>query len=175
MQSSIDAGYGVPIVKPLIILILVLTGLLILLFGKVFSPENDVDANSPSQQVASARHPLLPPLANSNSGQAPPTIDEYLLRQIVRENPGDSAAAAPTAAEHQLPEISSDLALAEDNQRRFEEVSQQIEYIASAGNISIGEMEALHTEIAHLDSTSRKLALRKLTQALNSGAIDGSF
>lgn len=161
--------------KALIILSLVQTGLLILLFGKVLSLESDVAAHSHSQQTASARHPLLPPLADSNSGQAHPSNDEYLLRQIIREELGDSAAAAPTATKYQPQELSLDPALAEDNQRRFEKVSQQIEHIASVGNISIGEMEALHTEIAQLDKTSRTLALRKLTQALNSGAIDGRF
>ena len=52
-------------------------------------------------------------------------------------------------------------------------VSQQLDYYVSLGRISEAEMAQLQSDIARLDPDARTDMLRRLTQALNSGMLEG--
>ena len=80
----------------------------------------------------------------------------------------DADGQAPASTTHEP-------ATAAEQQYQFERVGQQIEYFSSVGHITDTEMGNLQTEIARLDQAGRREMLRKLTQALNSGAIEGRF
>ena len=151
----------------LTILAVVQTGLLILLFTRVITLDDehgDSLANSTDNS---------PSDANVASGFS--SIDEYLLRQIIQEelaaygSTSDNAQAGEPDANNFDPET----AIANDHQ--FERVSDQIDYFSSIGKISDTEMGELQFEIAKLDEAGRRAALRKLAQALNSKSIDGRF
>lgn len=161
--------------KALTILSLVQTGLLILLFGRVVSLEDDLAAQSPIEQRPSTSDPFIPAPANDYSGQAYSSIDEDQLRRIIREELGAYSAVTANAEGHEPEASISDPATLAENQYQLDRVSEQIEYFASVGRISDADMQDLQIEIANLDAASRPLALRKLTQALNSGAIEGRF
>lgn len=168
-------GRGVPRVKALTILSLVQTGLLILLFGRVVSLEDELAAQSPDEQTKFASYPFFPPPANDYSSQAYLPIDEDQLRRIIREELGAYSAVTANAEGHEPEASISNPATLAENQYQLDRVSEQIEYFASVGRISDADMQDLQTEIARLDKTDRTATLRKLTQALNSGAIDGRF
>lgn len=161
--------------KALAILSLVQTALLILLFGRVLSLEGQLPMESPMEQPPSANVPLYSQTANDYSGEAYWSIDEVQLRNIIREELGTYSGVAASADGNEPQARAADFATTTEKQYQFDSVSQRIEYFASVGRISDSEMQVLQMEIANLDQANRPLALRKLTQALNSGAIEGRF
>ncbi len=110
--------------KALTILSLVQTGLLILLFGRVVSLEDDLAAQSPIEQRPSASDPFIPAPANDYSGQAYSSIDEDQLRRIIREELGAYSAVTANAEGHEPEASISDPATLAENQYQLDRVSE---------------------------------------------------
>jgi hypothetical protein len=165
-------------VRLLTILAVVQTGLLILLFTRMITLD-DEHGDLLRDQKNNQRDLLTNSTDNSRSdtkvASGFSSIDEYLLRQIIQEelaaygSTSDNALAGEPEANHFDPES----AIANDHE--FERVSDQIDYFSSIGKISDTEMGELQFDIAKLDEVGRRAALRKLTRALNSKSIDGRF
>ena len=149
--------------------------LLVFLIGKVLVIEDELTADSGSAQdtVASSDDATLP--ADYVADNSLTSIDEESLRMIIREELDAyadtiAATARQTEGNVQLP--------ARDPHAdavQLEHVSEQIEYFMSVGRMSDSEMANLEREIARLDTEGRRAMLRKLTKAMNTGAIDARF
>ncbi len=88
------------------------------------------------------------------------------VRAIVREE----LARAGQAAERQQP---ADYSLPEvESQARLEAFYLEVEAYVGRGMISDQEMSDLQSQMAGLNPPEQKLALRRLTQAINSGGVD---
>jgi len=161
--------------KALTILSVVQTGLLILLFSRSIALEDELATRSQSAPATTANNPIFSPTADNSSRQAYSSIDEGQLRRIIREELDGHASNTPNTNGQVSQSASYDPATAAEQQYQLDQVSQRIEYFSSVGNISDMEMVDLQMEIARLDDAGRTAMLRKLTQAMNSGAIDGRF
>jgi hypothetical protein len=102
-------------------------------------------------------------------------LDEQKLRKIVREELRAQLDELAISAPRNSNETVIETVSAADYQYRLEEVSQNLDYYLEQGQISDTDMIRLQTEIAQLDAKGRKQMLSLLTQALNSGELDGHF
>jgi hypothetical protein len=161
--------------KALFILSVVQTGLLILLFSRTIALEEEPAVRSASASGPTANTPFHSQNADNSLRQGYSSIDEGQLRRIIREELIEYGLNTPNTNRQVSQPPSHDFATASEKQYQLEQVSQRIEYFSSIGSISDMEMGNLQTEIAKLDGAGRTAMLRKLTQAMNSGAIDGRF
>ena len=109
------------------------------------------------------------PLPSANSG----TIDEQRLRQVV----GDEVRAQLAGFKTQMSAADSNAApppvhrdTAEENRRR-DQVAQQIENYRSVGQISNQEMQKLQSEVARLAPPDRQQMMSRLARAINAQEI----
>ena len=145
-----------------------------MLLGKfvLFEPDSTVAGHAGRNTLMS--DPFNDPATDRNA-TAIYYMDDNQLRQIIREELGALLDSKPG------PETKKDAIVASnaiDNteiQYQRELVAQQLEYYASVGSISDMDMQKLQGEITKLDEVSRREMLRKLTQALNSGELQGRF
>ena len=152
--------------KSLIFLALAQTALILILLIKVIDLDRRTDT-APSEVVAA-------PEIGKQSITSPRPLDEGRLRQIVREEVGallNTFGAAPPSAAAKDPEPVS----AVEYQYRLEAAMQNLESYIEQGEISDMEMANFQTEIAQLDDEGRRQMLSLLTQALNSGELEGRF
>lgn len=161
--------------KALIILSLIQTGLLILLYSRTTALESELTALSLEALGTTASGSLLSPSVESSLDETRSSIDDARLRQIIREELSTITAIASNSGGRAPESVTYDAGTEAERQVQLDQVSQRIEYYSSVGSISEIEMGNLEMEIAKLDAAGRKAMLRKLTQALNSGAIDGRF
>lgn len=161
--------------KVLTILSVIQTCLLILLFSRTTALESEVASQSPNAPSVPSGNSFLSPSVDSSSGDAFSSIDEFQLRQIIREELGAYAATSSNPDGRVSESATYDPDTAAKRQVQLDLVSQKIEYYSSLGSISEIEMGDLEMEIARLDAAGRREMLRKLTQALNSGTLDGRF
>lgn len=92
-----------------------------------------------------------------------------IVREELRAQIGALASSATGADSTTAPDPYDEI----EYQQRYELVDQELEFFIDQGTISDSEMAALQMEIAKLDAQGRKQMLRRLTQALNSGELDG--
>lgn len=100
---------------------------------------------------------------------------EDRLRQIIREELAARPVHTSTSIEQMHAFSGSGSVNSDENQIKRDIVVQQLEYHKSAGEISNADMQKLQMQIGKLDEVSRREMLRKLTQALNSGELQGRF
>ena len=150
-------------------------GLLILIVTRITALDNRVTAQpatTPANPVG--RYSQAPP-PDAQSDNQLSSNDEARLRQIIREE----LRAHPATGTNSDSLITKSATPNPDNRPessfQLDRVSQKIDYFSSVGHISEVEMGNLEMEIAKLDPVDRREMLRKLTQALNSGAIEGRF
>ncbi len=149
--------------------------LILILLTKVVELEQrmrtDIDpTNQTTPAQATITQPMLVP-ATDNSR----VLDEQKLRKIVREELRAQLDGLAISAPRNSNETVLETVSAAEYQYRLEEVSQNLEYYLQQGQISDTDMIRLQTEIAQLDAKGRKQMLSLLTQALNSGELDGHF
>ena len=97
-------------------------------------------------------------------------LDESQLRQIIRE---ELASVAIESSQPVLQTTQPDAQSVQRSTQQLEEVDGAISYFVSVGSISEIQMSNLQASIAQLDEENRKLMLKKLMTALNTGLIDG--
>jgi len=102
-------------------------------------------------------------------------ISEKQLRRIVSEEVSSQlkyfSASLTQPANIEEPEPVS----APEYQYRLEATIQILDYYIAEGEISDSEMASLQSEITRLDDEGRRQMLSLLTQALNSGKLEGRF
>lgn len=166
---------GASVLRALIILGVVQVGLLILLFSRITALDNRVVALPPTSPTAPVSDSFLSSPADGHRDDVFLSIDDARLRQIIREelraHPATGAIPDQLATETGTFNASS----TPETRIQLDRVSQKIDYYSSVGHISAIEMGNLEMEIAKLDPAGRRAMLRRLTQALNSGAIEGRF
>ena len=159
--------------KALIVLILVQTGVLLLMFGKMVAIEEEI-----APAMLDEKNTLLSDKFTNTQSQSY-SNDTYLypnedrLRQIIREELAAQSDRRFGPAEQVDAVFASSSTDNAENQYQREQVVQQLNYYASVGSISDGDMQKLQGEIAKLDEASRTEMLRMITRALNSGQLDG--
>jgi hypothetical protein len=143
------------------------TALILILLMKFIDLDRRVDT-APREVVAATE-------ISNQSVASPRALDEGRLRQIVREEVGallnTFTVAAPPSAAAKDPEPVS----AAEYQYRLEAAMQNLDSYIEQGEISDMDMANLQGEIARLDNDGRRQMLSLLTQALNSGELEGRF
>jgi hypothetical protein len=157
----------------LTVLILLQTGVLLLLLGKVVAIEKEMPVAEYKDQntLVSDVFDVLPADAYSSESYSYPT--EIQLRHIIREElrshfdsqpePGNQAKSATALSSTDTSEY----------HHRRELVVQQLDYHTSVGSISNADMQKLQGDIAKIDEAGRREMLGKLTRAMNSGELEG--
>ncbi len=157
--------------KILAALSLVQIAAIFFLYNMLVEIDDKITPTAAAGQNASTSDALASDLFRSYSHDSYP--DEERLRQIIREELGARLGDGSGRGQYAAPaNASASIDPAEFEQRR-EGVAQQLEYYASVGTISDSDMQKLQGDIAKLDAAGRKAMLGKLTQALNSGRLDG--
>lgn len=158
--------------KTLTLLGLVQTALLLILLGKIVLFEQETTAAGHAGQNTVVNDPFDSQPTNSDA-TAIDYVDYDKLRQIIREESRaqlDSRSEADRQTEEAVASGSTSDA---EYQYQRERVAQQLEYHTSVGSISDTDMQKLQGEIAKLDEAGRTEMLSKLTQAMNSGQLEG--
>lgn len=99
------------------------------------------------------------------------SVDEKLLRRIVREELAAQLSLLPASDEDAVE--THDPILEAEQQEQREQVEQDIAYYIGVGKISDAEMRSLQADISRLDKEGQKQMLSRLVQALNSGELEG--
>ena len=151
-----------------LVLILILLTKVVELDQRLHTDINPTNQTTPAQAIIT--QPMLVPATD-----VPGVLDERKLRKIVREELraqlGELAISVPQNNNDTVPETVSTA----EYQFRLDTVSQNLDYYIEQGLISDAEMARLQTEIARLDAKGRRQMLSLLTQALNSGELEGHF
>lgn len=161
--------------RALIILSVIQVGLLILLFSRITALDDRVQPQPPTASASPVSNISSSPPAGVRSDDAFWSSDEARLRQIIREELRAQPASDAYSDQRVVGAGTLDPGIVPENRFQLDRVSQKIDYFSSIGHISKDEMGDLEMEIAKLDPAGRRDMLRKLTQALNSGAIEGRF
>ena len=147
------------------------------LLFKFVSLESSMDALAIAQSNTAIRESATSlALAVPITSQATARPSEEQLRNIVREELAAALLAFPTP---QTSQQSPTVALRADSEARRESeyqrelVENKIDDYVTQGSISDQEMSDLQMQLVKLDHSGRKLVLRKLTKALNSGDLEG--
>jgi hypothetical protein len=159
--------------KALIVLILVQTGVLLLMFGKIVAIEEEM-----APAMLDEKNTLLSDkFANTQSQSY--SNDTYLypnedqLRQIIREELAAQLDSSFGPAEQMDAVFAPNSTEKAEDQYQREQVAQQLDYHTSVGRISDTDMQKLQMDIAKLDEAGRKEMLSELTRTLNSGQLKG--
>ena len=159
--------------KILVTVVLLQTGILLLLFGKVVGLEDQMTSEMHSEQASFVSNNYRDEQASGNSDDTLLFPNEDRLRQIIREE-----LHAELDREFE-PLMQSELASEPDSgdraefEYRKEQVSQRLAHHASVGSISDADMQKLQIDIAKLDDAGRTEMLRELSRAINSGRLEG--
>ena len=160
--------------KILIALCSVQTLILLFLLGKTVIFEDGSTSGAVNKNVLLVDdHPSTQSQSTSGNNQLYPAEDR--LRQIIREELAAQPVRTSTSIEQMHAVSGPDSTNSAENQIKRDIVVQQLEYHKSAGEISNADMQKLQMQIGKLDQVSRREMLRKLTQALNSGELQGRF
>jgi hypothetical protein len=150
-------------------------GLLILIVTRITALDNRVTAQpptTPANPVSSYSQAPTPDVQSENQFSS---NDEARLRQIIREELRAHPATGANSDQRVAKSATPNPDIKPESSFQLDRVSQKIDYFSSVGHISEVEMGNLEMEIAKLDPVDRREMLRKLTQALNSGTIEGRF
>lgn len=149
--------------------------LLSMLLWMTLHPGRPAAATQPGAGTGQAPDPAGQPLAATESAAGQAGLDEQRLRQIIREELDlqlrSTATALTPAAEAGQPDPVSPV----EYRQRLDAAMQTLDYHLEQGRISEADMANLQAEIARLDEEGRKLMLSLLTQAFNSGELEGRF
>lgn len=104
-----------------------------------------------------------------------PPISEKQLRRIVSEEVSSQLKNFSASLTQPANIEESEPVSAAEYQYRLEAAMQQLDYYIGEKEISDIDMANLQGEIARLDDEGRRQMLSLLTQALNSGELEGRF
>lgn len=159
--------------KSLIVLVLVQTGVLLVLFGKIVAIENrmpvagDIDKNTRANDVFNVRS------ADDHASESYSYPNELQLRNIIREELAAFSIATKRSDDPAGSAVTSETEYTDENQYQRDYVTQQLDYFESVGRISDAEMQNLQQEIVKLHPADRKRMLNRLIRTMNAGDIDG--
>ena len=159
--------------KILTILVLVQTAVLLLVFGKIVTIENNMTPATLVVKNTSGAGDLEGKQSQSHSNDFYRYPNEDQLRQIIREELAAQLDKIPELAMQTGPATALNATDGAEYERRREQVTQQLNYYTSLGSISDVDMQKLQVDIASLDAASRREMLMELTRALNSGELEG--
>lgn len=143
------------------------------LFWKVMTPEQALVQSKPqSQPSLSSPTPGEAVQAAQPQGKSP---NEQAIRRIIREELAAHLELLESIQGDNRPTPKEDPVSPAEYQQRLDLANQQLEYYIQQGVISNAEMANLQMNIARLDPESRKNLLNLLSQAINSGDLDGHF
>lgn len=161
--------------RALVALGVVQVALMILIFSRIAALDDRIDTQSAASPANAINHPDPPPPPGVRRHEAFSSSDEARLRQIIREELRAHPATGANPDQRVAETTTSNIGTVPESRFQLDRVSQKIDYYSSIGHISEIEMGDLEVEIAKLDPAGRREMLRKLTQSLNSGAIEGRF
>ena len=163
--------------RTLTILAFVQTGLLLVLLGKLFVPDDELAVNSGHKhsEAATRQRTVSEGSSNVQFAARSPDRDDDRLREIIREELAALADKLGASAGQAPINVALESVVTPESLYRREEVLGQIEYYSSVGSISNMEMQRLQGEIAKLDKKSAQEMLKELVGALNSGELKGEL
>ena len=151
------------------------TVLLLALLIKVIGLERSIDVEAKAERPTVSEDTI----ANDDLYGQPVISTQYLsekrLRQIVREEVRSQLKEFGASLIHPANIEESEPVSAAEYQYRLEAAMQQLDYYIGEKEISDIDMANLQGEIAGLDDEGRRQMLSLLTQALNSGELEGRF
>ena len=156
--------------KILIALAVVQTALLLILVGKLVLVDDEPAVAPRTEQSSFVSDDYAYDQSPGYSYESGTQLDEYQLRQIIREELAalsDSGIGAGSQADAAVALSAAEIA---EREYQRDQVAQQLNYHTSVGSISDMDMQKLQMEIAKLDAAGRTKMLRELTRALNSGS-----
>jgi hypothetical protein len=159
--------------KVLTVLSLMQIAAIVFLYGKLSDIDNNMNLPEPAAEHTLASENLSTTYSQNSSYDAYLYPDEDRLRQIIREELSANLGAQAGRETYTDPAVTAASTNAAEFEYRRETVSQQLDYFSSVGSISDADMQKLQRDIAKLDPAGRKEMIWKLTQALNSGRLDG--
>jgi hypothetical protein len=161
--------------KALVTLSLLQLGLLLFLFLRISTLENELHSqgspeygNSTKRKSYEAR-----PSTSESTGDYASLVHE--LRTIVRQELSAQLAALPAVAATAPTAVAPDSIDETEYQYQLQSVMQKMDLYESVGNISQSDMHNLQSEIMTLNAADRKQALSRLARAMNSGAVKGQL
>ena len=156
--------------KVLLVLgVLLLSVIVALIVGNAATGNGARESGSPVGNSVAAAPPL--PVAGSRKEDTCP--DEEQLRRIIREELAAQLTTNSASGSPQGSEGPSGSSREGDSSRQLASVSQQLDQYILAGRVSESEMAALQIEMGKLDKSGQREMLKKLTRAINSGALAG--
>jgi len=159
--------------KALILLIVIQTGVLLLMFGKIVAIEKEMAPAMPSEHNTLASDGFSGKQSQETSGEAFKYLNEARMRLIVREELAAQLAILPGADVQKPAIIAADPIDQAEYQYQFESVTQKLGIYESIGSISDSDMQALQSEIMMLNEADRVEALSRLVRAMNAGTLKG--
>ena len=159
--------------KALIVLIVIQTGVLLLMFGKIVAIEEEMALAMPAEHNTLASDDVSGMQSQVTFGEAHEYLDEARLRLIVREELAAQLAILPGADMQKPVIIAADPIEVAEYQYQFDSVTQKLDIYESVGSISEVDMHNLQSEIMALNEADRVEALSRLVKALNAGTLKG--
>jgi len=151
------------------------TMLLLALLAKVIGLESSIEVEAKAEQPTATVESTAYDDVHGQPVISTQSLSEKRLRQIVREEVRSQfkefGASLTQPANTEEPEQVS----AAEYQYRLEAALQHLDYYRGEKEISDIDMANLQGEIAQLDDEGRRQMLILLTQALNSGELEGRF
>ena len=159
--------------KILIALAVVQTALLLILVGKLVLVDDEPAVAPGAEESSIVSDDYARAQSPGYSYESGTQLDEYQLRQIIREELAALSIGSDGSSNQAEAEIVLSAAEITEREYQRDQVAQQLNYHTSVGSISVADMQKLQTEIAKLDAAGRTEMLRELTRALNSGELEG--
>ena len=149
------------------------TGILLILLGKIvlFEDKTHVAGYGPENSLPD--DDLVSTQSQDYSNDTGLYPNEDRLRQIIRDELSAQLDGIFATDKQSDAVIAAELPDSAENQYQRDLVVEQLQYHTSVGSISEADMSRLQMEIAKLDDSGRKEMLQMLTQALNSGDLEG--
>jgi len=156
--------------KTLTVLVLVQTGVLLLLFGKIIAIEKVLPLAEYENRETPVSNGFNVPPVDARSSNSYSNLDEAQLRTIIREE-FETYLAAGSAPGNEAQAAESSYTA--ENQYQADAVMQQLDYFESVGRISEMEMQNIQIEIAKLHKSDRRQMLNRLIRTMNAGDVKG--
>jgi len=159
--------------KIVTVLVLLQTGVLLLLFGKIVSIEDEMTLATPGEKNTSVTDDLAGTQSQSFSSDAYLYPNEDRLRNIIREELSAELNRESEPDQQTAPVVAAGSMDTTEMEYQQAQVAQQLDTYVSVGSISDADMQKLQMDIAKLDDAGRTEMLRELSRAFNSGRLRG--
>lgn len=162
-------------VKLIVLLGAVQTVLLLALLIKVIGLERSIDVEAKAERPTVMEETTANDDVHGQPVISTQSLSEKRLRQIVREEVRSQFKEFGASLTQPANIEESEPVSAAEYQYRLDAAMQQLDYYIGEKEISDIDMANLQGEIAGLDDEGRRQMLSLLTQALNSGELEGRF